>query len=103
LPFMSYQAFRRYLDGLGDNGKSITAHYGGVIQSYVIFAFSEYSAYAVYGGNIDNQHQGAIKLLIWEAMRMFKEHGVQRYDFVGARIDPEKGSKQDAINSMKRR
>jgi hypothetical protein len=28
---------------------------------------------------------------------------VQRYDFVGARINPEKGSKQESINALKKR
>ena len=54
-------------------------------------------------GILPNQHQGANKLLYWEAIRLFKKLGVQRYDFVGARIDPEKGSKQEAINSLKKR
>ena len=36
-------------------------------------------------------------------MKSFKASGVRQYDFVGARIDPDKGSKQEAINSFKRR
>ena len=103
LPFMSYEAFKRYVLGLGENGKIMIADYQGVAQSYVVFAFSNYCAYAVYAGNIANQHQGANKLLYWEAIRLFQKLGVQRYDFVGARIDPEKGSKQEAINSFKKR
>ena len=103
LPFMSYEAFKRYLNGLGENGKIMVADFQGVIQSYVVFAFSDYCAYAVYAGNVANQHQGANKLLYWEAIRSFKNLGVRRYDFVGARIDPEKGSKQESINSLKRR
>jgi hypothetical protein len=102
LPFMSYDAFKRYVLGLGENGKIMIAEYQGVAQSYVVFAFSDYCAYAVYAGNIANQQQGANKLLYWEAIRMFKKLGIQRYDFVGARIDPEKGSKQEAINSLKK-
>ena len=78
------------------------ADYQGVVQSYVVFAFSDYCAYAVYAGNLANQYQGANKLLYWEAIRLFKKLGVQRYDFVGARIDPEKGSKEWAINSLKK-
>jgi lipid II:glycine glycyltransferase (peptidoglycan interpeptide bridge formation enzyme) len=102
LPFMSYDAFKRYVLGLGEKGKIMIAEYQGVAQSYVVFAFSDYCAYAVYAGNIANQQQGANKLLYWEAIRMFKKLGIQRYDFVGARIDPEKGSKQEAINSLKK-
>jgi hypothetical protein len=103
LPFMSIGAFKRYLLGLGKNGKLLIADYQGVVQSYVVFAFSDYCAYAVYAGNLANQHPGANKLLYWEAIRMFKKLGVRRYDFVGARIDPEKGSKQETINALKKR
>ena len=103
LPFMSIDAFKRYLHGLGENGKLLIAGYEGVVQSYVVFAFSEYCAYAIYAGNLANQYPGANKLLYWEAICMFKKIGVQRYDFVGARIDPEKGSKQEAINALKKR
>jgi len=102
LPFMNYDSFRRFVLGLGENGKIMIADYEGVAQSYVVFAFSDYCAYAVYAGNIANQHQGANKLLYWEAIRFFKKLGIQHYDFVGARIGPEKGSKEWAINSLKK-
>jgi len=103
LPFMSHAAFRRYVAGLGENGKILIADYQGVAQSYVVFAFSDYSAYAVYAGNLVDQLPGSNKLLYWEAIRLFKNLGVRRYDFVGARINPEKGSKQEAINALKKR
>jgi hypothetical protein len=103
LPFMSYKSFKRYVLGLGDNGKVIIAIYQGVAQSCTVYAFSDYCAYAVYGGNIPETHQGTMKLVQWEAIRLFQKLGVQLFDFVGARIDPEKGSKQEALNSFKRR
>lgn len=103
LPFMDHESFRRFVSGLGENTLIMTADHHGVAQSYVVFAFSDYCAYAVYAGNIVNQHQGANKLLYWEAIRFFKQIGVQRYDFVGARINPEKGSKQEALNLFKKR
>jgi len=102
LPFMSYEVFKRYWKGLGEKGKLLVADYQGVPQSYVVFAFSDYCAYAIYAGNVANLKQGANKLLYWEAIRFFKKLGIQRYDFVGARIDPEKGSKEEAINSLKK-
>ena len=102
LPFMSFDSFKRYVLGLGENVKIMLADYRGVAQSYVLFAFSDYCAYAVYAGNAANQHPGANKLLYWEAIRLFKNLGVKRYDFVGARIAPEKSSKQDGINALKK-
>ena len=89
--------------GLAKTGRSLIADYQGVAQSCTVYAFSDYCAYAVYGGNIPETHQGTMKLVQWEAIRLFQKLGVQRFDFVGARIDPEKGSKQEAINSFKRR
>lgn len=103
LPFMSRESLKRFMLGLGERGKLVTAHYKGVMQSCVIYAFSDYCAYAVYAGNTAPQHQGANKLIYWQAFRMFKELGVQRFDFVGARINPAKGSKNEAINLFKQR
>ncbi len=103
LPFMSYESLKRFMLGLGEKGRLFTAEYQGVLQSCVIYAFSDYCAYAVYAGNVAPQHQGANKLIYWEAFRWFKQLGVQRFDFVGARIDPEKGSKKEAINLFKQR
>lgn len=103
LPFMGYEEFIKFIFGLGNNSKILIADCNGIPQSYAVFGFSNYCVYAIYAGNIDNQQQGANKLLYWEAIRLFKGLGVQRYDFVGARINPEKGSKQDAINALKRR
>ncbi|MGB8953527.1 MAG: peptidoglycan bridge formation glycyltransferase FemA/FemB family protein [Candidatus Aminicenantales bacterium] len=103
LSFMSLESFKRFVLGLGENGKIMMADYQGVAQSYVVFAFSDYCAFAIYAGNIVNQHQGANKLLYWEAIRLFQSLGVQLYDFMGARVDPEKGSKQEALSLFKKR
>jgi hypothetical protein len=103
LPFMSNAAFKRFIEGLGENGKIMIADYQGAPQSFVVFAYSDYCAYAIYAGNVGNQYQGSNKLIYWEAICAFKNLGVKQYDFVGARINPEKGSKQESINSMKKR
>jgi lipid II:glycine glycyltransferase (peptidoglycan interpeptide bridge formation enzyme) len=103
LAFMDYDAFCRYLSGLKGNGRIITAHYQGTLQSCVVYGFSTYCAYAVYGGNRADMVQGAGKLLHWETMLYFKRLEVKRYDFCGARINPHKGSKQESINAFKHR
>jgi hypothetical protein len=103
LPFMSHAAFQRYVAGLGEYGKVMVADYQGTVQSSTLYAFSNHCAYAIYGGNLAETHQGTMKLLQWEAIRLFQKLGVKRFDFVGARIDPKKGSKQEALNSFKRR
>jgi hypothetical protein len=103
IAFMHRDNFKRYASGLGDNGKLFVAQHGAVPHSYCLFGFSDHCAYAIYAGNALNQHQGANKLLYWEGIRYFRSLGVRRFDFVGARINPEKGSKQEAINLMKKR
>jgi len=102
IPFMSYESFNRFVHGLGEYGRIMIADCQGTVQSYVVFGFSDYCAYAIYAGNVMGQQQGSIKLLLWEAICSFKKLGVKYFDFVGARINPEKGTKQDAINSLKR-
>lgn len=103
LPFMGRTAFRRYVDGLGEHGLLLVAEQNGVPQSYVLFGFSGYSAYAIYAGNTGLDQRGAHKLLHWEAIKRFRRQGVLRYDFVGARIAPAPGSKQHALAAFKRR
>lgn len=103
LPFMSRKAYRRYIAGLGEYAKVMVAVFQGTVQSSTVYAFSDLCTHAVYGGNLADTQQGTMKLLQWEAVLFFKSLGVKRFDFFGARIDPEKGSKQEALNSFKRR
>lgn len=102
LAFMDRDSFKRFALSLGGNGKLLMAEYRGVAQSYSLFAFSTPCAYWIYGGNIPRQHQGSMKLLQWEAIRLFRNLGVRKFDFFGARIKPQKGSKQEGINLMKK-
>lgn len=103
LPFMDRESFKSFLAGLAEYGKVLIADQQGIAQSFVVFANSEYCAYAIYAGNAVGQQQGANKLLYWEAIHLFKSLGVRSYDFVGARISPEKGSKQEALSLFKKR
>ena len=103
LPFMTLQAFRQYVNGLGNYAKVLVAEHGGALQGGMVVPFSAHTAYYVYGGSIPEAQQGAMHLLHWEAMRLFRGLGVKRYDFVGVRIDPEKGSKQEGLLTFKER
>ncbi|MBN1479182.1 hypothetical protein EH223_15935 [candidate division KSB1 bacterium] len=103
LPFMAFKSFERFIHGLGDNCRILIAEYEGLAQSYIVFAYSSYCAYAIYGGNVPQQLQGATKLLCWEAMLSFKQLGVKQFDFFGTRIHPEIGSKQADLCAFKKR
>jgi len=103
LGFMGYDAFKRMIIALGDNVKIYIAEHQGAIQGCVVIPFSSHSAYYVYGGSIPNPITGSTNLLHWEAIRHFQGLGVKRYDFVGVRINPEKGSKPEGLKMFKER
>jgi len=103
LPFMDMRSFQAFLSGLGDHGRILAADLDGCVQSFCVLAHSNYCVYAIYAGNIMGLASGSNKLLYWEAMRLYKSLGVKKLDFFGARINPEKGSKQEALNLVKKR
>jgi hypothetical protein len=103
LGFMGHDAFKRMVLGLGENVKIFVAEHQGVVQGCTVIPFSGHSAYYVYGGSIPEPETGSMNLLHWEAIRLFRGLGVKRYDFVGVRINPEPGSKQEGLKMFKER
>lgn len=61
------------------------------------------SCYYMHGGSVAHTKPGAMNLLMWEAMKCMKERGVKWFDFVGARITTESGSKLEGIQRFKSR
>lgn len=103
LPFMGLDAFRKMITGLGENVRISVADYNGESQACIVVPFSRHSAYYVYGGSIPDPQSGATNLLHWDAIRHFRGLGSKRYDFVGVRIDPQAGSKQEGLSLYKQR
>ncbi|MEO0250367.1 MAG: peptidoglycan bridge formation glycyltransferase FemA/FemB family protein [candidate division WOR-3 bacterium] len=103
IPFMGLDSFRRMMAALGDNVRIMLAEHRGAAQACVVIPFRRHSAYYVYGGSIPKPVTGATNLLHWEAIRHFHRLGVRRYDFVGVRINPPKGSKQEGLSMFKER
>ncbi len=103
IPFMDFNAFRKMVKSFGENVKIFVADYQGVIQGSLVIPFSNHTAYYVYGGSIPKPITGATNLLHWEAIRHFSILGVKQYDFVGVRINPEGGTKQEGLKSFKQR
>jgi hypothetical protein len=100
---LTYPTFSSQVRALGDYVQVLVAEHEGVIQSAAVIPFSHHSAYYMHGGNIASPLTGASNLLQWEAIRRFREMGVRRYDFFGARIDPKAGSKAEGIAKFKER
>lgn len=103
LGFMGYDAFKRLVRGLCENVRVLVAEHRGIVQGCIVVPYSEHSAYYIYGGSIPEPETGAMNLLHWEAIRLFRGLGVKRYDFVGVRINPEPGSKQEGLKMFKER
>ena len=103
LPFMGPVSFQRMLQGLGESVRILVAEAGGKVQASIVVPFSRHTAYYVYGGSVANAAPGAMHLLHWEAIKLFRSLGVARYDFVGVRVNPEPGSKQEGLLTFKQR
>ncbi len=100
---MDYDSFHGMVSCLGENVKIFLAKYQDVVQGCTVVPFSGKSAYYVYGGSADRPLAGANNLLHWVAIQKFREMGVREYDFVGVRINPEKGTKQEGLLTFKKR
>jgi lipid II:glycine glycyltransferase (peptidoglycan interpeptide bridge formation enzyme) len=100
---MDYDTFKHQVLGFGENVRVFIAEYEGVVQGCAVIPFSSYSAYYMHGGSISKPLTGAMNLLQWEAMCFFRKLGVRYYNFVGARINPEPGSKQEGLIMFKQR
>ena len=100
---LSRQGFQEQVRSFGDNVRVFLAVQAGRVQGCAIIPFSQPCAYYMHGGTIAGPATGAMNLLQWEAIRNFRASGVRHYDFVGARIHPEPGSKQEGINHFKSR
>lgn len=98
-----YEDFRKNVDGFGENVKVFAALDKGVVQACLVAPFSTHTAYALYGGTVPRPSKGAMHLLHWEAIRQFHAMGVGQFNFTGARVRPEKGSKQEGIMIFKMR
>jgi lipid II:glycine glycyltransferase (peptidoglycan interpeptide bridge formation enzyme) len=100
--FKTHDEFKHTVGSLGQNLKIFVAEHEGVVQGALVSPFSEHTAYNWYCGSRPEPVLGSMHLLHWEAMRQFRALGVQRFNFQGVRINPEKGSKQEGIMNYKK-
>lgn len=103
MKFMNRESYAEFTASLGENVEYFAAVHEGAVQGAAIIPYSNYAAYYLYGGSTPRPLTGAMNLLHWHAINLFRERGTLRYDFVGTRINPEKGSKQEGISKFKQR
>lgn len=76
----------------------------GEVQGSAIFYWSPgQTCYYMHGGSAEHTSAGAMNLLMWEAMKEMKARDVKIFDFVGARLSTEPGSKLEGIQRFKSR
>ena len=76
----------------------------GIIHGSAVFIWSpNQTCFYLHGGSSAKTATGAMNLLIWEAMQAMKERSVHYFDFVGARVNPQPGSKLEGIQRFKNR
>jgi lipid II:glycine glycyltransferase (peptidoglycan interpeptide bridge formation enzyme) len=85
-----------------DKLKIYVSYLDDVPQTAVIFLGNEYCTYALYAGSIIKAFRGANSYLDWEAILEAKKCNSSYFDFVGARINPEPGSKLERIQKYKK-
>ncbi|MCF6330768.1 MAG: peptidoglycan bridge formation glycyltransferase FemA/FemB family protein [Sulfurimonas sp.] len=74
-----------------------------VPQGVFIFIFDDTTAYCIYAGSIEKPFSGSIALMHYKAMVFFNTKKLKNYDFMGARINVDKGSKFETIQHFKKR
>jgi len=94
---------RDELERLKPFSKFYIAKKDGIVQGCAVLPFNQNGAYYLYGGSISRPYTGSLNLMHYQAMLDLKKIGVKKYDFMGARIDVEKGSKLEGIQRFKSR
>ncbi len=103
LPHLSLTQLDRYRHSLSDDVSFYVAELGEVAQGCAVLIHDSRVCYYIHGGSLESPHNGALSLLHWTAMLDMKRRGLETYDFVGARIRPLAGTKQESIQRFKSR
>lgn len=86
---------------LPNNINIFTAYENNIPQSAVIMYYNPYSTYGIYAGRIPTSSRNINNWLLWQTILDAKRSGIKYFDFAGARINPERGSKLYKIQVFK--
>jgi hypothetical protein len=101
--FPSLKYLLKLQENIPENLLSLVAIQEGNIQGVAVFIYDDEKAYYMYGGSSRSPYTGSMNLLHFEAMKIFQKKNIKKYDFVGARINLEKGSKYEGLDRFKNR
>ncbi len=100
LPKALLQNFERQL---GEGVSFYVAFYQGEPHASALLISDADRSYYLVGGRRSGAYNGASAVLHWAAMLDMKDRGVSAYDFVGGRVSPVSGSKQEGLQVFKSR
>jgi len=90
------------LEKLKKISKFYIAKKDNIVQGCAVLPYNQFGALYLYGGSISRPYIGSLNLMHYKAMCDLKRLGVKEYDFMGARVNVEKGSKLEGIQRFKR-
>jgi len=90
-------------DKLGDNVCFWVAKKDGVVHGSLITIIDNEWSYNMYAGSSPRPIKGSTILMQYYAMLEMKKRGVKYFDFVGARVNVQKGSKFESLQVYKQR
>jgi len=91
------------LSQMNDNVVFFCSIKDDLMQGSLVLLYDDYKGYAMYAGSIQKPVTGSIDLLHYEAMKFLQTKNIKKYDFVGTRLNIQKGSKQEGIDRFKRK
>lgn len=100
LQLLTLNDVNKLLFHFNDHLKIYISYKDDIPQSSTIFLGNEYCVYALYAGS-KKPFRGSSVYLYWEAIKDAKKKNCCYFDFVGARINPTPGSKQEKIQRFK--
>ena len=95
--------FEKIIDNLEDKAVFYVAYREGVPQAGACYFVNHKMCYYMYGASITNPEPGAANLLQWVAIKNMKAAGVEKFSFVGCRINEDEDSKYHGIQRFKER
>ena len=73
------------------------------LQGGIVLQYNKRMSYYLYGGSINDVQLGAMNYLHWYAMLYLKRQGVEKYSFLGCRINEDPNSKYHTLQRFKGR
>ena len=95
--------FKNIITNMKENAVIYIAYKDNIPQAGACYYVNKAMCYYMYGCSADKTELGATNYMHWEAIKYFKKIGVEKYSFVGCRIEEDEDSKYHSIQRFKAR